>query len=164
MIPAGKKYGVTLCLENMFRFENGHSIAAACGEASEACWYIDTLNAEAGEEIFGYCFDVGHANLSSRDIHQDILTLGHRLTILHIHDNDGAFDLHQIPYTQKHSWGQKTCTNWEGFIEALREINYKGTLNFETFAALIDVPKELYPAMLKLIYEIGDYFKKRIEA
>lgn len=163
MIPAGKKYGVTLCLENMFRFENGHATAGACGEAAEACWYIDTLNKEAGEDIFGYCFDVGHANLSSRNIRQELRTLGHRLTILHIHDNDGLFDLHQIPYTQ-HTSGQKTCTDWESFIEGLRDINYKGTLNFETFAALKNIPHELIPSMLKLTYEIGCYFKKRIEA
>lgn len=163
MIPAGKKYGVTLCLENMFRFENGHATAGACGEAAEACWYIDTLNEEAGEDIFGYCFDVGHANISSRNIRQELRTLGHRLTILHIHDNDGLSDLHQIPYTQ-HTSTSKTCTDWEGFIEGLRDINYKGTLNFETFAALKNIPRELIPSMLKLAYEIGCYFKKRIEA
>lgn len=161
MIPAGKKYGIKLCLENMFRFENGHGTVGACGDAKEACWYIDTLNAEAGEDIFGYCFDVGHANLSSRNIRQELRTLGHRLTILHIHDNDGVHDLHQIPYTQ-HS-GYKTCTDWEGFIEGLRDIHYKGTLNFETFAALKDIPQELIPSMLKLVYEIGCYFKMRIE-
>lgn len=163
MIPAGKKYGVTICLENMFRFEKGHGTVGACGDAAEACWYIDTLNAEAGENIFGYCFDVGHANLCSRDMRQEIRTLGHRLTVLHIHDNDGMFDLHQIPYTQKHTWGQHTCTDWEGFIQGLKDINYQGTLNFETYASLKNIPQELIPAMLKLVRAVGDYFKNQLE-
>lgn len=162
LMPAAKKYGVKVCLENMFRVINGRCVAAACGTAEEACWYLDTLNEEAGEEVFGYCFDVGHANLCSRDIHQELLTLGHRLTILHIHDNDGFYDLHQIPYTQKHDWGRITWTDWEGFVSALKEIDYQGTLNFETYAGLKGIPQELFPAMLKLVAEIGQYFRKRI--
>lgn len=160
MIPAAKKYGVKLCLENMFRFNNGHGLNGACAEASEACWYIDTLNAEAGEELFGYCFDVGHANLLSRDLRQEIKTLGHRLTILHIHDNDGLHDLHQAPFTQ--NFGGGNCTDWEGFLDGLREISYQGTLNFETFAAVKRMPKELVPAMLRWIYQVGEYFRKQL--
>lgn len=162
LMPAAKKYGVKVCLENMFREINGRCVAAACGTAEEACWYLDTLNREAGEDVFGYCFDVGHANLCSRDIHQELLTLGHRLTILHIHDNDGFYDLHQIPYTQKNDWGRRTWTDWEGFVSALKEINYQGTLNFETYAGLKNIPSELIPIMLKLVYEIGSYFRKKI--
>ena len=163
LIPAAKKYGIKLCLENMYRFANGHGTVGACGDAKEACWYIDTLNEEAGEDIFGFCFDVGHANISGRNIREEVRTLGHRLTALHIHENDGINDLHQIPYALKHSSGQKLYTDWEGFIEGLRDINYRGTLNFETFAALRGTPYELVPSMLKLIYEVGCYFKKRIQ-
>lgn len=161
MIPAGKKYGITLCLENLFRLEHGHGSVGACGDAQEACWYIDTLNEEAGETVFGFCFDVGHANLSGRNIRHELQTLGHRLKSLHIHDNTGMSDAHQIPYTQ-HVSG-KTCTDWEGFIEGLRDINYRGEINFETFATQKKIPPELLPSMLKLVYEIGCYFKKRIE-
>lgn len=162
LIPAAKKYNVKICLENMFQFPNGHGVIGACGDAAEACWYIDTLNAEAGEAVFGYCFDVGHANLCGRNLRNELRLLGDRLTILHIHDNDGLNDLHLIPYTQKA--GGKNTTDWEGLLEGLRDIHYRGTLNFETFDGLYDVPEELVPAMLRLIHEIGCYFKKRIEA
>ena len=157
MIPIGKKYGVTLCLENMFAWSNGHATLGVCGEAAEACWYIDTLNAEAGEDIFGYCFDVGHANLSSRNIRQELRTLGHRLTILHIHENDGLSDAHQMPYTCKPG------TDWEGFIQGLKDINYQGALSFETFAGLKGgIPHELFGAKLKYLHEVGVYFRNRI--
>lgn len=157
MIPAGKKYGVTLCLENMFAWFNGHATLGACGEAAEACWYIDTLNAEAGQDIFGYCFDVGHANLCSRNIRQELQTLGHRLTILHIHDNDGQSDQHQMPYAGK------VGTDWQGFMDGLKDIQYEGTLNFETFASLKGgIPQELFGAKLKFLHEVGVYFQKKI--
>jgi len=162
MISAGKKYGVKLCLENCYQYEDGHVAPGVCRDAEEACWYIDTLNKEAGEEVFGYCLDVGHVNLFDRDLRKEIQTLGHRLTILHIHENDGNHDYHLIPYTQR-AEEMKTCIDWENFLEGLRDIKYKGVLSFETFGSLKHVPQELIPALLKLTYEVGCYFKKRIE-
>lgn len=157
LIPAAKKYGVKVCLENLPRTKNYHAVAGACADAEEACWYLDTLNAEAGEDVFGFCFDVGHANLLSKNIRQEIRTLGHRITILHIHDNTGQDDHHQIPYTIN-------ATDWEGFIEGLRDINYKGTLNLETFGNLDGTrPKELAPAILKFAYEVICYIRKRVQ-
>ena len=162
LMPAAKKHGVKICLENLFTIKYDHVIDGTCSDAKEACWYIDTLNAEAGEDIFGYCFDVGHANITGKNIREEINTLGHRLTILHIHDNDGKADLHQCPYTQKYDWGRKFCTDWEGFIEGLRDINYRGTLNFEASSCLAGLPHELIPSMLCHIANIGEYFRNRI--
>ena len=162
LMPAAKKHGIKICLENMITVKHNHIIGGPCSSAEDACWYVDTLNAEAGEEIFGYCFDVGHANITGKNLRHEINTLGHRLTILHIHDNDGQADLHQCPYTQKYDWGRKFCTDWEGFIKGLRDINYRGALNFETTSALAGLPHELIPSMLRFISDIGSYFKNRI--
>lgn len=162
LIPGAKKHGVTICLENMFAVRNGHIMQTTCSDASEACRYIDALNEEAGEEIFGYCLDIGHANLCGKDLYREIKMLGKRLTVLHIHDNDGRYDMHQIPYTQKHNWGREQCTDWEGFIRGLRDIGYEGTLSFETFAALKSLPRELYPSFLRLTADIGKYFRNAI--
>lgn len=163
LIPAARKYHVTICLENMFRVKCEHIVSGACATAEEARWYIDTLNEEAGEKLFGFCFDVGHANILSRDIRQELKILGERVTILHIHDNDGTRDLHQIPFTQKADWGKKTYTDWEGLLQGLRDIHYCGTLNFETYASLCGIPKALVPSMLHLVHDIGEYFKEEIQ-
>lgn len=160
MIPSGKRYGVTLCLENMFTVYRGHITEGACADVAEVCWYIDTLNAEAGEEVFGYCFDVGHANLLGRNMCAFVKGLGKRLTILHIHDNDGSSDAHLIPYTQKVSGG----VNWDGFIEGLIDIGYQGTLSFETFNGIDRLPEEVRVEGLKLVSAIGRSFQKRILA
>lgn len=161
LIPYAKEYGVKICLENMFEWVGSHGVRRACADADEACRYIDTLNALAGEDVFGFCYDVGHANLLSCNIYEDLKTLGKRVTILHIHENDGWMDRHCIPYTYKAA-GNKCITDWEGFLKGLKEIDYVGPLNFETFAALKDVPHELVPQMLKLINGIGKYFRSRL--
>lgn len=162
MMPFAKKYGVKLCLENLFGSFNGRYMEGACTDVHEACRYLDTLNCEAGEDVFGFCLDVGHANLTGKNIYQYITFLGDRLTILHIHDNDSNKDLHLLPYTQTMG-GTKTCTDWEGFIKGLREIKYKGSLCFETFCAVDAFPEELRGDVLKLISATGRYFAKRIQ-
>lgn len=164
MAPSGKKYGVKLCLENLFASFRGRMIEGACTDPQEACRYLDTLNAEAGAEVFGFCFDVGHANLTARNIQKYLKCIGKRLTILHIHENDGTGDLHMIPYTHTRNNGKDPNCDWEGFIAGMRAIGYEGTLSFETFRVLGNFPKPLHTDALRLISAIGKYFAARIEA
>lgn len=162
MMPAAKKYGVKVCLENLF--ENSRKVPreGACAMAEEACWYVDTLNAEAGEEIFGFCFDVGHANLLRKNIREYLRAIGHRLTILHIHDNDGMFDSHMVPYTQNIGFEKFYATDWESFIDGLKIAGYRGVLSFETFRAVENAPKPIVPSILQNISAIGRYFSDRV--
>lgn len=156
MIPFAKKYGVKLCLENMWTMYAGRPMMGACATAEEAVWYIDKLNEEAGEEVFGFCFDIGHATLVNAPIREYINTLGHRLTVLHLHDNDGLHDQHFAPMTQRK-------TDWTGLIDGLRDIGYRGTINFETAAAIMsNYPRELFPDMLEYIAEVGKYIREKV--
>ena len=164
LMPAAKKYGVKICLENLFTVYKGRLVEGICTHAEDACYLIDRLNEEAGEDLFGFCFDVGHANVTGKNIRGYINTLGKRLTVLHIHDNDSKGDKHMIPYTQATDlWGADLATDWEGFIGGLRDINYEGNLSFETFRAVRQLPKEVEKEALCLITAIGRYFRKRIE-
>lgn len=163
IMPTAKKHSVKICLENLFTVHTGRVLEGACADAEEVCRYIDTLNAEAGAEVFGFCFDVGHANLLHKDLRRYINILGKRLTVLHIHDNDGQNDLHLMPYTQ--SRYRQVCTNaldWESFVLGLKDIGYTGTLCFETFRVLNITPRALWDSSLRHIANIGKYFKARI--
>ena len=164
LIPAAKQYGVTVCLENLFKHDNIRCFAGACTEAEEACWYIDTLNHEAGEELFGFCFDVGHANVTGQNIYQYITTLGKRIRILHIHDNDGTCDAHMLPYSQRDVTGTRTVINWDAFLLGLKEIGYEGSLAFEIFRGIDALPAEVRKEGLCLASAIGRYFRDQIEA
>lgn len=161
LIPAAKKCGVTVCLENLFYFKGGHAIRRACSDMNEACWYIDTLNAEAGEEIFGFCYDVGHANVVGNRIEADLKLLGKRLKTLHIHDNDGRVDKHMLPFTQTDAKYAPT-TDWEGFLRGLKAIEYEGPLNFETFASVMTMPLPMVRPLHTLTWEIGNYFRNEL--
>ena len=162
LIPVAKEYDVKVCLENLYTMYVDSYHEGSCTDAEEACWYIDTLNAEAGGDIFGFCLDVGHANMMGKNIYQYITTLGKRLTTLHIHDNNGTCDGHMIPYTQRTMKGSGTVVDWDGFIKGLKEIGYEGPLSFETFRILDQMPDEVQDKVLQLIAEIGKYFKRQI--
>lgn len=165
LMPTAKKYGVKICLENLFRSVRNRVVEAdVCTNAEDFCELIDTLNAEAGEDIFGFCFDVGHANITGKNLRAYLNRIGKRLTLLHIHDNDGCGDKHLMPYTQTTDlWGNDLATDWEGFLAGLRDIGYEGNLSFETYKTTVLFPKEVEKELLSLIVAIGKYFRKRIE-
>ena len=154
LIPAIKKYGVTVCLENMFTVNRRKVYAAICQNPDEVNRYIDTLNEMAGEKCFAFCLDTGHALLVGSDIYNVIKKIGHRIEALHIHDNDGWDDQHLAPYMGK--------LDWDRFIKGMREIGYKGALSFETFCTMSVFDKELAPNVLSLIGATGKMFARRI--
>lgn len=162
LIPAAKKFNQVICLENMFLERNYHLMEGACSDFEQAAAMVDELNKFAGEELFAFCFDVGHANVLGKNLYQAVVTLGDRIKILHIHDNDGVSDLHTLPYTFMRSWSGLS-TDWDGFLRGLKDIGYKGVLSFETGRCMSGFPRELHPAVLQLTADIGKYFSKRIE-
>ena len=163
LIPYAKQYGVKVCLENLQAVdENEVIVPGICADYNEAIYLVDTLNAEAKENVFGFCCDIGHLTSCKKDIYTFIKKLGNRITALHIHDSNGG-DPHLIPYSQvKDDWGLELVIDWEKFLLALKEIDYKGCLAFETFRAIRHLPKDCTDEALKLISSIGRYFRKRI--
>ena len=164
LIPLIKKYtGVKICLENLFQTVAKRVINGRFSIPSELCAAIDTLNAEAGGDFFGCCLDVGHANLTKASLKDFVKQLAHRLTILHIHDNNGEYDQHTIPYACLSVGSTPTC-DWDGFVDGLKDIGYTGVLSFETFRIYHVLPASVIPEALRLISAIGREWVSRLKA
>ena len=153
LIPAAKRWGVTILLENMFTRFRGKIYSACCSDFDTACRYIDALNERSGEELFGFCLDTGHALLLGKDIKQSMVTLGSRIKAFHIHDNNGSDDQHAAPYMG--------ILDWDRFAEGLAAIQYHGVLSFETHGAIIRFDDALAPDVLRLIAKSGRLFAER---
>ena len=93
-----------------------------------------------------------------------ITGLGHRVKVLHIHDNDGVMDLHQIPFTFTKTRENKASTDWDGFVRGLKNIRYDRVLNFETAPVLSAFPEEMKQDALAFIAKVGEYFSGKITA
>ena len=158
-----KEMGITICIENLYGGIGGHLVEGPCCDARKAAARIDRMNERYQAEVLGFCFDTGHANLVGLDFEDFLTTLGSRLKVLHIHDNDGVADLHQIPFTFTRARENVTSTDWEGFIRGLRKIGFDQVLSFETAPVLTAFPQELKAQALTLIAQIGAYFAKKIE-
>lgn len=161
LVPLLKQCKVKICFENLYGGVGGRFIEGVCADPEDAIWYVDTMNEYAGEELFGFCLDTGHLQIAKRDPYEFITKLGSRLKIFHIHENDGVFDLHQMPFTFGAEKGYGL--DWEGVIRGLKEINYQGTLSFETFPCMKSYPKAMASDVLRTIYKIGEYLAEEIE-
>lgn len=91
--------------------------------------YIDELiriveyyNKKYDKEVLGVCFDFGHANVGNLDMYNEIVKIGNKLIVTHIHDNYGT-DSHNQPFDG--------TVNWDEVRKALTDINYNGELTSE---------------------------------
>lgn len=157
LIPTLLRCNVTVCLENLMIWTSRGIIEGTCTDPAQAVSYIDRLNARAGREVFGLCLDIGHLNIAKKDFRTYIPALGKRIKTLHIHDNNGMDDLHMSPFTGN--------INWAEFCDLLHQIGYEHDLDFETFVQqnrAMNLDEDLLKAWLKVMYETGVYFRKRI--
>lgn len=158
LAPMAKETGITICVENLYESTGGHIVEGPCCDAIKAAERIDRMNDRYHAQVLGFCFDTGHANLVGLDFERFMTTLGHRLKVLHIHDNDGVADLHQIPFTFARSRENRASTDWDGFIRGLKGIGFEGTLSFETAPVLTAFPEEMKDETLAFLAGIGRYF------
>ena len=149
-------------MENLYNNKNDIMLEGPGCDPIKAAARIDDFNARYGSEVLGFCFDIGHANLVHLDFDYFLHTLGNRIKVLHLHDNDGVRDLHQVPFTFTKTRDNTSSTNWPAFIQAMRDIDFNGTLSFETAPVLDSFPPELKDDALRLIAKIGQYLSFQI--
>ncbi len=164
LVPIARERNITICMENIYTNIGSHLVEGPCCDVKKAVERIDHMNEKYGEEVLGFCFDTGHANLVGIDFEDFIVTLGKRLKVLHIHDNDGIRDLHQIPFTFTRSRENMSATDWEGFIKGLQRIGFDRVLCFETAPVLSAFPQKMKQDVLKFIAQTGNYFAGEIAA
>lgn len=161
--PLAKEMGITICMENLYDSVGGHLVEGPCCHAKRAAERMDAMNEKYKAEVLGFCFDTGHANLVGIDFETFLTTVGSRLKVLHIHDNDGISDLHQIPFTFTKTRENRPSTDWNGFIRGLKKIRFDKVLSFETAPVLTAFPKPMQQEVLGFIANIGRYFWEEIQ-
>lgn len=107
------------------------AVRLALENTVDTAWALDRLLEELGDDPeqtnVGLCLDVGHAFLS-RDLGPEpirayVERFWRQIIHLHVHDNRGERDDHL-------SVGEGRI-DWRGLIEALREIDFAGTIALE---------------------------------
>lgn len=156
-----KQNNVIMCLENCYHYYKGRIISISASNSSFLMRLMNKLNEMAGEECFGICYDVGHANITGKDHYKEILAYGSHLKVLHLHDTDGVHDTHLMPYTGRYL--DRQATDWDGVLKALAQIGYDGCINFECESGVSAFPEDARAEAIRLLVSIGKCFVKKIE-
>ncbi|MBQ7508415.1 MAG: sugar phosphate isomerase/epimerase, partial [Spirochaetales bacterium] len=94
-----------------------------------------------------------HLHLLGKDQYNFMMKLGKRIRAFHVHDNDGASDQHIAPYMG--------TIVWDRFIQGLHDLNFSGTMDFETFNVWTRMDPEIAAHMMKVIAATGRMFAER---
>lgn len=137
--------GITLCVENV------HTIPE-CQDAAK----IKKIIRDAGGKNLGICLDTGHLHLTrmqgqtEESFRDFILDAGDLLQALHITDNNGTEDTHQMPFSARRG------VPWHEVMCALRDIGYQGIFNLEIIGERY-APLAIKLAKLHFIYTMCEY-------
>ena len=136
--------GITLCLENLTAFPVTRSSDG-----------LLQLIKDSGDKNLGICLDTGHLHLSNtkgttNETHGDFIrNVGSYLQALHIVDNNGEKDTHQMPFSAR------TGVDWVDVMRGLRDVDYKGLFNLEILGERggNDTIREAKLAFIKIMCE-----------
>lgn len=130
-----RKYGVRIAIEN--------GLTGFYHSADELMELIGRLN----DDAFGLCWDTGHANITGQDQERAIRLMGKKLLTVHINDNNAQKDQHLLPF-----FG---TVEWKPVMQAIRDIQFKNVLTFESPGSTKRLPPDLRQDMLRLAVKIG---------
>lgn len=125
-LPYLDEYNVDICFENYGYWGEADCY---CFSADELLKVINTMN----HPHIHACWDTGHGNITRQLQYESVVKLGNHLRAVHVQDNlypikepDGKFtpDMHMIPL-----FGN---VNFDGFIQGLIDIGYKGGFSMES--------------------------------
>ncbi len=160
ILPEAEKYNVNILCENSTVKNMGEMYYLISGaEMKEFCDFVS-------HPLFHACWDTGHANCEGNQ-YEDILAIGDDLYAVHFNDNRGTGDEHIIPFMG--------TMNIDEVMTALKEIDFKGPLTFESDSSLrpydywqgdrrrfekskllSNPPLELQKEIEKLLYRTGE--------
>ncbi len=137
LLTVAKAYDITICFENMPMPE------FSLGDPAAILKFVQEMN----DDHFMICLDTGHAQVCPGFTAGSAARLmGGYVRTLHVHDNDGRHDWHQLPF-----FG---VTDWQDFGAALKEIGYNGVFNFET-APPWNLPLPLFEETAAMMAKMG---------
>ncbi|MBR2178975.1 MAG: sugar phosphate isomerase/epimerase [Selenomonadaceae bacterium] len=150
-----KDHQITILLENQTKNLGGHLVRGLCSDEVDTVKWIDSLNEAVGKDLFGFNLDVGTCNLCGQDMQEFILTLGHRLKMVTLRDNDGNQESSMLPFT---AVGERSPrANWQSLIYGLRGIDFDGLFVVQMEDTAIVFSTLIRSELIRLSKTIAEY-------
>ena len=155
LLPTAERCGVKIATETMGKTVMGENkYVSFFARPEDILRQIEILDSP----WFTVCVDTGHTNEAhfhgAPSPGEMIRALGSHVTHLHLHDNNGTADLHIPPICDK-----RGGVVWEDVFDALEEVGYSGTYNFEFnlshYGDAIEDAARFYGKWLRYFIEVG---------
>ncbi|MBP3918479.1 MAG: sugar phosphate isomerase/epimerase [Clostridia bacterium] len=138
LLSCAKEYDLVICFENM------PMVRFSLATPTDILRFVNEMN----DEHFQVCLDTGHVNVfPSLTLGGAVRELGSTIRVMHVHDNDGKADRHQLPYIG--------TADWEDFGRALHEIGYDGVFSYET-SPWGSMPDPVYEAACRMMVTMAE--------
>jgi sugar phosphate isomerase/epimerase len=111
---AARRRGIRISIETMYFPQSG----------ARTLEQIERIVAAAAADDLGICLDTGHANLAGVDLPTLVLRAAGSIDTLHLNDNDGRSDSHNVPR-------EDGSVPWPAVLSSLRAAGYHGPVNLE---------------------------------
>lgn len=145
------KWGVGIAIENMPDNRLGERYFGVTAED-----LLELLERLGDENLFGICWDTGHANLNKLNQPESIRQMGRHLKALHVNDNRGEKDDHLLPYLGS--------IEWEPLLLALKEIRYAGDFTYEIHNFTAGFEPNLHQEAVKFACKVARQMVSVIES
>jgi len=153
--------GVRLLLENQCRSVHGHMVRGICSDGEMAVEWLEQLNQAVGWNCFGFCLNVGNANLCALDMRTLAGTIGDYLQAVVLRDCDGNTESSLLPFTAAPQGVSRT--DWLNLIRGLRECGFSGALILDFADTARAFSPLLRPSLLQLAAAIGRYISWQVQ-
>jgi sugar phosphate isomerase/epimerase len=120
LLPTAEETGVRIYTENTCRQNCPTYFLFDSTDLNELRQRLDN------HPLFGFCWDVGHANCHPVDQYEAIMTMGEGLMAVHVHDSNFGCDMHLAPLTG--------TTSYDAVINGLLDVGFKGYFTLEAFS------------------------------
>lgn len=137
------KYGIGIAIENMIDKRSFRRFGAGTEDLVEL---VDRLG---DKNLFGICWDTGHANLHQMNQAKALHEIGDRLKAVHINDNGGVYDHHLLPF--------QGTVNWKEVVGALKDIGYQGDFTYEIHGFIRGFDPEFHHKAMRFAKELAEH-------
>lgn len=148
--------------------ENGYYLTEEntyqCNRYSELSFLkasVDKYNQLCGEDKFGLCLNVGCANVTGKNLRTFVEETRGMLKLVHVSDNDGFHDDHQMPITFTTGRGTRS-TDIFRLIGALNRNEFRGWIVFDTPGLFDRCPVSLQGSFLRLMHRLFEEWEDQM--
>ncbi|MBQ6470302.1 MAG: sugar phosphate isomerase/epimerase [Lachnospiraceae bacterium] len=145
LLPFAEQFGIRIAVENL-PVRSGPADSPVPRVLGTPEKFREIQDRLAHPLICG-CLDIGHANLTVKDVPAFIRETKGYVQCLHVHDNDGSHDMHELPALYE---SDLFTLQWKEVLAALKETGFDGPFNMEILKYMNRFTTESLPTALKL--------------